>query len=99
MWAIKFCIILYTFFSSLETIHCDDRGYFWHITDTHVDQNYSRTGNVNDMCHDDSIQNSHVLDNGLYGNFRCDAPQYLVNVTIAAMKEIHSNPDFIIWTG
>ncbi|GFX31430.1 acid sphingomyelinase-like phosphodiesterase 3b [Trichonephila clavipes] len=84
-----------------KRIHCEDHGYFWHITDTHVDQNYSRTGNVKDMCHEDAnpTQNNIGSDNGLYGNFYCDAPQYLVNATIAAMKEIHSNPDFIIWTG
>lgn len=35
----------------------------------------------------------------MYGNFLCDSPQYLVNVTFQAMKSIHPNPDFIIWTG
>ncbi|GFY44530.1 acid sphingomyelinase-like phosphodiesterase 3b [Trichonephila inaurata madagascariensis] len=100
MWKLKLCILLIVLFSVSKRIHCEDHGYFWHITDTHVDQNYSRTGNVKDMCHEDAnpTQNN-VSDNGLYGNFYCDAPQYLVNVTIAAMKEIHSNPDFIIWTG
>lgn len=100
MWIVKLYVI-FIFFSVLKSVHCEDHGHFWHITDTHVDQNYSRTGNVHDMCHEkaNTAENGVGMDNGLYGNFLCDAPQYLINVTIAAMKEIHSVPDFIIWTG
>ncbi|XP_055937861.1 acid sphingomyelinase-like phosphodiesterase 3b [Argiope bruennichi] len=91
------------FFSGFWTVWCDDIGYFWHITDTHVDQNYSRTGNVQNLCHEDlnSLQSkaNSILDNGLYGNFLCDSPQYLINATILSMKQIHPTPDFIIWTG
>ncbi|GBM41306.1 Acid sphingomyelinase-like phosphodiesterase 3b, partial [Araneus ventricosus] len=86
-------------------VYTSDRisGYFWHITDTHVDQNYSRTGNAQNMCHEDlNISESkanNVSDNGLYGNYLCDSPQYLINATVLSMKYIQSTPDFIIWTG
>ncbi|XP_035223098.1 acid sphingomyelinase-like phosphodiesterase 3b [Stegodyphus dumicola] len=77
---------------------CKDHGIgcFWHITDIHADQNYSRTGNPLNLCH---YEYSSYPDNGLYGNFLCDSPQYLVNVTIKSMKDIYPTPDFIIWTG
>lgn len=71
-------------------------GNFWHVTDIHLDQNYSRNGNPNNLCHKEAV---HYQDNGLYGNFQCDSPEYLVDVTIKAMKTINYNPDFIIWTG
>ncbi|XP_054721542.1 acid sphingomyelinase-like phosphodiesterase 3b [Uloborus diversus] len=69
---------------------------FWHVTDIHVDQNYSRTGNPLDLCHDDNTDHP---DNGLYGNFLCDSPLYLVNATINSMKIIEPHPDFVLWTG
>ncbi|GIX68892.1 acid sphingomyelinase-like phosphodiesterase 3b [Caerostris extrusa] len=72
---------------------------FWHITDTHVDQNYSRSGNALNMCHKNPNIRRNNVDNGLYGNFLCDSPQYLINATILSMKYIQPTPDFIIWTG
>lgn len=79
-----------------KAVHADN-GTFWHVTDIHVDQNYSSTGDPNFFCHLTSEQQSG--DIGRYGNFLCDSPEILVNLTVESMKRIEPNPDFIIWTG
>ncbi|KAG8182725.1 hypothetical protein JTE90_026176 [Oedothorax gibbosus] len=81
----------------MEGIKCVQHGYFWHVSDFHVDQNYSRTGNPHKLCHSENGKS--FSDNGLYGNFLCDSPQKLINVTVSSMKRIQPKPDFILWTG
>ena len=71
-------------------------GYFWQVTDFHYDANYSVSGNPAQMCHNTS---SGSYSNGVYGNYLCDAPWKLVESATNAMKKIHPNPDFILWTG
>ncbi|XP_042895174.1 acid sphingomyelinase-like phosphodiesterase 3b isoform X1 [Parasteatoda tepidariorum] len=71
-------------------------GNFWFVSDFHVDQNYSREGNPTKLCHEDG---SIHPDTGQYGNFLCDSPMTLINETVASMKNIQPNPDFIVWTG
>lgn len=71
-------------------------GYFWQVTDFHYDANYSINGNPNSMCH---LGGSSNYSNSIYGNYLCDSPMALVISAINAMKKIHSDPDFILWTG
>uniref|UniRef100_T1ITW0 Uncharacterized protein n=1 Tax=Strigamia maritima TaxID=126957 RepID=T1ITW0_STRMM len=70
-------------------------GYFWQISDLHMDQNYSIRGDSKHMCHG-NMSNSTISP---YGNYNCDAPWDLIKDTISAMKFFHPTPDFILWTG
>ncbi|XP_062571431.1 acid sphingomyelinase-like phosphodiesterase 3b [Saccostrea cucullata] len=73
-----------------------DTGYFWQVTDFHYDANYSTKGDPLRMCHDMS---GGSYSNSIYGNYHCDSPWKLIQSATAAMKRIHPNPDFILWTG
>ncbi|GBN85430.1 hypothetical protein AVEN_172587-1 [Araneus ventricosus] len=95
-WYIEICIFLLNFW----LIRCEDSGSFWHITDIHVDHNYSRFGNKENLCHEEGTPNGiNKTDNGLYGNILCDTPWLLLNLTVASMYSIRKSVDFIIWTG
>ncbi|XP_072836213.2 acid sphingomyelinase-like phosphodiesterase 3b [Pogona vitticeps] len=73
------------------------KGYFWHITDLHLDPQYSAVPDPLKVCPSAGIQP--VTNAGAWGNYLCDAPWILVNSSIYAMKEILPAPDFILWTG
>ncbi|CAK8693120.1 acid sphingomyelinase-like phosphodiesterase 3b [Clavelina lepadiformis] len=73
-------------------------GTFWHLSDLHLDFYYnSAAADPSEVC--PSSYGRKVENAGPYGNYRCDAPWKLINSTVYAMKEINSNPDFILWTG
>ncbi|CAL4095874.1 unnamed protein product, partial [Meganyctiphanes norvegica] len=72
-------------------------GKFWQITDIHWDLQYSRTGDKEQMCHEE--YKSTNLDNGYYGNYFCDSPWPLVKSALQAMAQIDEQPDFVLWTG
>ncbi|GFT84891.1 acid sphingomyelinase-like phosphodiesterase 3b [Nephila pilipes] len=101
MWFVSLCIRILTWFFVSHSIECYVYGYFWHITDIHLDRNYSRNGNAKNGCHKkiEDIFAFNFTDNGVYGNFQCDTPEFLFNTTIQNMKDLHSRPDFIVWTG
>ncbi|XP_025093239.1 acid sphingomyelinase-like phosphodiesterase 3b [Pomacea canaliculata] len=67
-----------------------DTGYFWHVTDFHYDFTY--------WDHQLSCNNN-VTNPGPLGDYWCDSPWRLVTDTIAAMGDIKSDVDFLIWTG
>lgn len=71
-------------------------GFFWQVTDFHYDANYSTKGNPWKMCHDSSDGS---YSNSIYGNYQCDSPWRLILSATAAMKRLHPDPDFILWTG
>lgn len=71
-------------------------GFFWQVTDFHYDANYSTKGNPLKMCHDSSDGS---YSNSIYGNYQCDSPWRLILSATAAMKRLHPDPDFILWTG
>ncbi|XP_075706661.1 acid sphingomyelinase-like phosphodiesterase 3b [Rhinoderma darwinii] len=84
-------LAVYTVFTSSE------RGYFWHLTDLHLDPNYTVTADPGKVC--PSAGDQPVTDAGKWGNYLCDSPGSLVNSSIYAMKTILPDPDFILWTG
>ncbi|KAM4795827.1 acid sphingomyelinase-like phosphodiesterase 3b [Rhinophrynus dorsalis] len=86
-WLLLACIC----FSSAE------RGYFWHLTDLHLDPNYTVTSDPARVC--PSAGDQLVTDAGEWGNYLCDSPRVLINSSIMAMKRILPDPDFILWTG
>uniref|UniRef100_H9GPH0 Acid sphingomyelinase-like phosphodiesterase n=1 Tax=Anolis carolinensis TaxID=28377 RepID=H9GPH0_ANOCA len=72
-------------------------GYFWHITDLHLDPQYQVAPDPLKVCPSAGAQP--VTNAGTWGHYLCDAPWSLVNSSIYAMKEILPDPDFILWTG
>ncbi|XP_064626795.1 acid sphingomyelinase-like phosphodiesterase 3b [Lineus longissimus] len=83
-------------------VSATDFGMFWQITDLHHDPKYSIHGNRYNNCHQQGVSADGTKPEdwpGMFGDPRCEAPWSLVESTIAAMKEIHPSPDFVLWTG
>ncbi|XP_008064713.1 acid sphingomyelinase-like phosphodiesterase 3b [Carlito syrichta] len=72
-------------------------GKFWHISDLHLDPDYSVSKDPLKVC--PSAGSQPVLNAGPWGDYLCDSPWVLINSSIYAMKEIEPEPDFIFWTG
>ncbi|XP_004603773.2 acid sphingomyelinase-like phosphodiesterase 3b [Sorex araneus] len=72
-------------------------GKFWHISDLHLDPNYTLSEDPLQVC--PSAGNQPVPSAGPWGDYLCDAPWRLLNSSIHAIKEIEPQPDFILWTG
>ncbi|XP_066495159.1 acid sphingomyelinase-like phosphodiesterase 3b isoform X2 [Tiliqua scincoides] len=72
-------------------------GSFWHITDLHLDPQYTVTTDPLRVC--PSAGSQPVANPGAWGDYLCDSPWILINSSIYAMKEILPDPDFILWTG
>ncbi|XP_063091953.1 acid sphingomyelinase-like phosphodiesterase 3b isoform X2 [Cavia porcellus] len=70
---------------------------FWHISDLHLDPNYTVSQDPLRVC--PSAGTQMVYNPGPWGDYLCDSPWALVNSSVYAMKEIEPNPDFIFWTG
>jgi len=65
------------------------------VTDQHWDPTYTSSGNKALSCGDSTPETGL----GPLGDYRCDAPWTLIMESLNAMKDIKSDPDFIIWTG
>ena len=77
-----------------------DGGSFWHISDLHLDYLYQGGGNISNFCHQPSENDTDQAEGaGEHGDYHCDAPLLLVESSLLAMKNIQSEPDFIVWTG
>ncbi|KAM6172734.1 acid sphingomyelinase-like phosphodiesterase 3b [Erethizon dorsatum] len=72
-------------------------GKFWHISDLHLDPNYTVSQDPSQVC--PSAGSQLVYNAGPWGDYLCDSPWALINSSIHAMKEIEPKPDFILWTG
>uniref|UniRef100_A0A8C5NZH4 Acid sphingomyelinase-like phosphodiesterase 3b n=1 Tax=Jaculus jaculus TaxID=51337 RepID=A0A8C5NZH4_JACJA len=72
-------------------------GKFWHISDLHLDPNYTVSKDPLQVC--PSAGSQPVPNAGRWGDYLCDSPWALINSSIHAMKEIEPKPDFILWTG
>ncbi|XP_031234800.1 acid sphingomyelinase-like phosphodiesterase 3b [Mastomys coucha] len=70
---------------------------FWHISDLHLDPNYTVSKDPLQVC--PSAGSQPVLNAGPWGDYLCDSPWALINSSLYAMKEIEPKPDFIFWTG
>ena len=82
-------------------------GHFWHVTDFHLDSNYS-TGSVSKIKSRDYFLGDYAYDicwgkaEGKYGDFNCDASKELVQSAASFIKEKSQDlqdVQFIIWTG
>ncbi|ELT98128.1 hypothetical protein CAPTEDRAFT_128553, partial [Capitella teleta] len=77
-------------------------GAFWQITDIHYDSNFSRQPSPNDLCHSYDGYRGPTdpgIPHPMFGDYNCDSPWKLVESAMDAMKRLHPNPDFILWTG
>lgn len=94
-----FCVALVRFTSTVSvTSSQDDIGYFWHVTDFHVDKNYSSRGSRELSCHLRAGETGPDYI-GVYGDFLCDAPKLLAQSAIRAMEQFKPVVDFVLWTG
>ncbi len=70
---------------------------FFHISDLHLDFNYSTDGSVANQCHFvDGVPPEKL---NVVGNHACDSPYILVESAVRKMSLVNRNPDFILWTG
>jgi len=76
-----------------------DCGYFWHITDTHVQSDYKEGSNPDKGCWDGTGKA------GKFGDYKCRPPY---SVELSAMMEMpirvpeecpNTDPLFVLWTG
>ncbi|XP_076068763.1 acid sphingomyelinase-like phosphodiesterase 3b [Oratosquilla oratoria] len=87
-------------------------GTFWHVSDFHLDTNYTQRGDAQAMCWargtyksgapleaNFSASGPSSSSPGKFGDFLCDAPYTLVLSALKAMKTILPKPDFVLWTG
>ncbi|XP_049275788.1 acid sphingomyelinase-like phosphodiesterase 3b [Rhipicephalus sanguineus] len=74
-------------------------GYFWHLTDLHLDRDYSTRGSRKLSCHRIDKGPTGLRTVGPYGDFLCNTPKLLAASTFAAMERIKPDVDFILWTG
>ncbi|KNC34276.1 hypothetical protein FF38_05942 [Lucilia cuprina] len=77
-------------------------GYFWHITDLHLDTIYSTQGDVMRSCWHIERQppSSSTHSPGRYGDYLCDSPWSLIESAAKAMKSRQGdNVEFVLWTG
>ncbi|XP_052873756.1 acid sphingomyelinase-like phosphodiesterase 3a [Anopheles cruzii] len=77
-------------------------GYFWHITDLHLDTYYTTKGDIFRSCwlteHHSNTANAKRP--GPYGDYMCDSPWSLLESATQAMKSKQGdNVEFVLWTG
>lgn len=71
-------------------------GYFWHLTDFHVDPYYQEWGSRWrwNSC------NRNVSDSqGPLGDYECDPPYALLRSAVQAIQQHGPQPAFVVWTG
>lgn len=80
-------------------------GYFWHISDLHLDTFYSTQGDIYRSCWElnrpgTSNAPQEVETPGPFGNYNCDSPWSLVESAVKTMKAKQGdNVEFVLWTG
>ncbi|XP_031639378.1 acid sphingomyelinase-like phosphodiesterase 3b isoform X2 [Contarinia nasturtii] len=95
-------IYLFAIFIRLEYVDAKI-GYFWHITDLHLDTTYSTKGDVTKNCwHMDQHHQTNSVNSkpGRFGDYMCDSPWSLLESATQAMKSRQGdNVEFVLWTG
>lgn len=94
---------------------CPFAGYFWHISDLHLDTFYSTQGDIYRSCWQlsqaaasaaaaismGSLAGAQETEPpGPFGHYNCDSPWSLVESAIKTMKAKQGdNVEFVLWTG
>eukprot|EP00128_Syssomonas_multiformis_P007149 Colp12_sorted_trinity150504_noHs@27357 len=75
-------------------------GYFWHLTDVHINPHYKVGVPTSGNCRNESKFRlySDTLSQR-FGSYQCDIPQVLLDSAFHHMATEGPQPDFIIWTG
>nr|XP_016934432.1 acid sphingomyelinase-like phosphodiesterase 3b [Drosophila suzukii] len=82
-------------------------GYFWHISDLHLDTFYSTQGDIYRSCWEltrsvsgSSGNNAATAAPGPFGHYSCDSPWSLIESAVKTMKAKQGdNVEFVLWTG
>ncbi|XP_068149645.1 acid sphingomyelinase-like phosphodiesterase 3b [Drosophila tropicalis] len=81
-------------------------GYFWHISDLHLDTFYSTQGDIYKSCWQlartaPSSTSTVALESpGPFGHYNCDSPWSLIESAVKSMKAKQGdNVEFVLWTG
>ncbi|KAG1151393.1 hypothetical protein G6F37_003456 [Rhizopus arrhizus] len=77
-------------------------GYFLHITDMHIDEDYKENSTFKSACHKVTTHSSSAPSAGKWGSpgEACDAPIALAEQTLEWIsKEWVDKLDFVLWTG
>jgi hypothetical protein len=72
------------------------------VTDPHLDLEYDPTGDVATSCHASASSHPTLGDAKThpYGQYGCDSPELLLNVTFSAVNRLPSSPiDVVLFTG
>lgn len=96
--------------SASHSLHSAFAGYFWHISDLHLDTFYSTQGDIYKSCwqlsHTAASSSSSVRQQtateapGPFGHYNCDSPWSLVESAVKTMKAKQGdNVEFVLWTG
>ncbi|XP_054264443.1 acid sphingomyelinase-like phosphodiesterase 3b [Macrosteles quadrilineatus] len=72
--------------------------YFWHITDIHLDVDYSEKGDPRKNCWHSRGGGRDTV--GKFGHYSCDSPWSLVHSAAKLMKTRSAEDvEFVLWTG
>jgi len=88
-------------FALLCSLCTAELGYFWHISDNHMQRDYQPGSDPDYYCRDAS----HRGRAGKFGDYKCMSPypvEYSAVYTIPTFtpsQYIHGNPMFVLWTG
>ncbi|XP_017133891.1 acid sphingomyelinase-like phosphodiesterase 3b [Drosophila elegans] len=82
-------------------------GYFWHISDLHLDTLYSTRGDIYRSCWQlarsvsgSGGNNAATEAPGTFGHYNCDSPWSLIESAVKTMKAKQGdNVEFVLWTG
>ena len=93
--------------SILESALASDIGKFLHITDIHIDSQYTVGSPATcflgstglGCCRDYDIPISPYRKAGIWGDYNCDTPIDLVEGALSWLNRTNSDLDFILWTG
>jgi len=84
----------------------DNIGYFWHISDFHLDTRYGNktSGQDREYFLGGYDEGCWTEERGVFGDYNCDSPLALIESATSFMKDYqNSNQDkdiqFIVWTG
>ena len=101
----KLLLLIFNLF--IPTYLSQNIGYFWHVTDFHLDKNYSMTVKQKSsgkeyFLGDYAYEICWGKAGGKYGDYNCDASEELVKSAVDFVKaksESLQNVSFILWTG
>lgn len=81
----------------LTALCAADTGYFIHLSDVHLDLQYTSNTDPMFRCINTSVPSNDTA--GVWGNYICDLPLRSYRATLDAINALNPKPDFILYTG